>query len=216
MESAVRPARVRTRGRPHAPRFTAKLVRKRARLASAVCAARADRFGGERVAGRTNRVLDTYTRAHTRTRAAASDKAPTPRGSRCPLHASPARSPARSQRSRSRRVEGCVRETWGALEALAQARDTADPQLRKTMDRIAQDETATPRSPTISRAGDSKPAPHARASGPRCRRERARHPAGQKRAAGPAQLGLPDAGTARRLAEGCARRCGRDAHASAR
>lgn len=38
-------------------------------------------------------------------------------------------------------IEGCVNETWSALEAAYQAREAADPELRATMHRIAVDET---------------------------------------------------------------------------
>jgi hypothetical protein len=38
-------------------------------------------------------------------------------------------------------VEGCVRETWGALEATWQARAASDPRVAATMARIAEDET---------------------------------------------------------------------------
>lgn len=38
-------------------------------------------------------------------------------------------------------VEGCVRETWGALEATWQARAAADPRVAAAMARIAEDET---------------------------------------------------------------------------
>lgn len=38
-------------------------------------------------------------------------------------------------------VEGCVRETWGALEALHQAHAAPDPALRAEMARIAEDES---------------------------------------------------------------------------
>jgi hypothetical protein len=38
-------------------------------------------------------------------------------------------------------IEGCVRETWNALEATLQARDAEDPELRSAMQRIAIDET---------------------------------------------------------------------------
>jgi hypothetical protein len=38
-------------------------------------------------------------------------------------------------------AEGCVRETWAALEAAHQARTAADPELRRVMARIAADET---------------------------------------------------------------------------
>jgi hypothetical protein len=38
-------------------------------------------------------------------------------------------------------VEGCVRETFGAVAALAQARDAADEHIRSTMEQIVPDET---------------------------------------------------------------------------
>jgi hypothetical protein len=38
-------------------------------------------------------------------------------------------------------VEGCVRETFGALVAVRQARAARDPELRAAMERIAEDET---------------------------------------------------------------------------
>jgi len=38
-------------------------------------------------------------------------------------------------------VEGCVRETFGALEATFQAKNANDPQIRRVMRRIAEDET---------------------------------------------------------------------------
>ncbi|HWB81495.1 MAG TPA: hypothetical protein VG755_41320 [Nannocystaceae bacterium] len=38
-------------------------------------------------------------------------------------------------------VEGCVRETWCALRAMAQSTRARDPELRRTMQRIAIDET---------------------------------------------------------------------------
>lgn len=37
--------------------------------------------------------------------------------------------------------EGCVRETWGALEAMWQSRHASDPGVRATLRRIAKDET---------------------------------------------------------------------------
>jgi hypothetical protein len=42
--------------------------------------------------------------------------------------------------ARDNAVEGCVRETWGALLALRQASRAADPCVRATMSRIARDE----------------------------------------------------------------------------
>lgn len=43
--------------------------------------------------------------------------------------------------ARENAVEGCVRETWAALEACCQARRAADPALRRAMQGIAADES---------------------------------------------------------------------------
>lgn len=43
--------------------------------------------------------------------------------------------------ARENLVEGCIRETYGALEALWQARHAADPEVRRTLRAIAEDET---------------------------------------------------------------------------
>jgi hypothetical protein len=68
-------------------------------------------------------------------------------------------------------VEGCVRETFGALEATWQAKAARDPAVRAAMERIAQDET---RHASLAWAVDawaqSRLAPAARARVARARR----------------------------------------------
>jgi hypothetical protein len=63
-------------------------------------------------------------------------------GSPPPLFESPPLAPVRGLLaiSRENAVEGCVRETYGAVVALVEARTSPDPQVRLTMRRIAIDE----------------------------------------------------------------------------
>lgn len=53
-------------------------------------------------------------------------------------------------------VEGCVRESFGALLATYQATRARDPEVRDTMARIALDEHATPRWPSRSTPGSCR------------------------------------------------------------
>jgi hypothetical protein len=57
--------------------------------------------------------------------------------------------PSLEELARANAVEGCVRESWGALVATWQARAAADASVRAAMQRIAPDETAHA---TLSRA----------------------------------------------------------------
>lgn len=51
------------------------------------------------------------------------------------------RAPSVFDLARDNAVEGCVRETFGALQALAIARTARDPKVRATFERIGRDET---------------------------------------------------------------------------
>lgn len=104
-------------------------------------------------------------------------------------------------------VEGCVRETWAALEATYQARAATDADIRAVMKRVADDET---RHAELARDVDAwlrtrlDPAALERVDAAREQAvvalmralERGRHPALHEHA------GLPPSGASRRLAEG--------------
>jgi hypothetical protein len=104
-------------------------------------------------------------------------------------------------------VEGCVRETWAALEATWQAAHADDPAVRAAMQRIAVDET---RHAELSRDLDAwlatrlSPAASARVRGARTRAVAAlqRGLAERRAPAATRALGLPAPATARRLLTG--------------
>lgn len=104
-------------------------------------------------------------------------------------------------------AEGCVRETWAALEAAHQARTAADPELRRAMARIAADEA---RHAELSHDLDAwlrtRLDDETVARVDAARREAARQllegMQGERDPELCAQAGLPAAATARRLCEG--------------
>lgn len=104
-------------------------------------------------------------------------------------------------------AEGCVRETWAALEAAHQARAAADPELRRVMARIAADEA---RHAELSHDLDAwlrtRLDDDAVARVDAARREAARRLLdgmhGERDPELCARAGLPAAATARRLCEG--------------
>jgi rubrerythrin len=107
-------------------------------------------------------------------------------------------------------AEGCVRETWAALEAAHQARTATDPELRQVMTRIAADEA---RHAELSHDLDAwirtrladETVARVDAARRRAARELLEGMQGERDPKLCALAGLPAAATARRLCEGLAR-----------
>ncbi|HWB81496.1 MAG TPA: ferritin-like domain-containing protein [Nannocystaceae bacterium] len=104
-------------------------------------------------------------------------------------------------------IEGCVRETWSALEACAQAREAADSEIRRAMRRIAIDETRHAElAHDLARWLDAQLDDAARARVRTARDAAVEELLGSLAATPPDSLqrlaGLPEAARARRLAEG--------------